>query len=95
MTKLNFRALSHNQDTVGVDDCREPVGHDDQRAGTELLLKCLLNEVVSLEINVGGRFVEHKDLGFADNCPGETDQLLLADGKQIVGIAAESQHALR
>jgi len=59
VTELTGSTLSHDQDTVTVNDGRQSVGNDHHCATIEHFTKLSLDQIVSLKIHVGCGFVEH------------------------------------
>ena len=49
-------------------------------------LQLLLDEVVSLQIDVGGGLVEDKDLGLSDDCSSKAQKLFLTHGEDVVAL---------
>ena len=84
MVVLNPIPVRHDQDAVCVDDCRQSVSDDDHRSLVvlQLLTQLGLNEVISLQVNVGGGFIQHENFRSEKHGPGQTQKLLLASREQ-------------
>jgi hypothetical protein len=61
--------LEHD-DQAGVADRREAVGDDDRGAAGEQAAQALLDAVLGVDVDVGGRLVEDQDPGIGDQRAG-------------------------
>jgi len=86
VVELAGLAVRHHKNPVGVDNRCQSVGNDEHRACAETLLKLALDEVVRLQVNVGCGFVKNENLCLAYDCTCQTNELLLANGKQVVRL---------
>ena len=64
---------------VAVDDGVQAMGYRQDGAFRERLSDGLLDELVRIVVNRGCRFVQKQDLGFPQQCSGQTNQLFLAN----------------
>ena len=73
-------ALVHHDDFVGVADCAQSVGDDDDAevAGLDQVVKCFLNLGFALSIQGTGCFIEQEQLRLSYECSCNRNSLLLA-----------------
>ena len=64
------------------------MGDDDRGASGEQAAQALLDAALGVEVDVGGRLVEHEDARIGDQGAGERDQLALA-GRQLGAALAD------
>ena len=60
------------------------MGDDEDSTVFKTLTQSPLYKVISLKVYVCSGFIKYKQLGFSNDCTSKTDQLLLADRKQVV-----------
>src|SRR3954447_7813352 len=60
---LRDRAVLYDQDLIGGDDRRQAVSHDERGAATRETRERLLDLLLVLGVERGGRLVEHEDGG--------------------------------
>lgn len=86
MVELLAPTLVHHEDPVRVNDGSQSMRDQDDRAALEACSQLLLDYVVRLQIDVGSGLVEHENLRLLENCSREADELLLANGEQVVAL---------
>ena len=67
-----------NEDFGAFFDGRETVGNDNHSSAHLNIVQCLLNLILGVLIECGGRLIEEEDLGLSDDGSGNRDPLLLA-----------------
>ena len=60
---LHNAAILDEEDLVGLENGREPMGDDDRGPARQRALECLLNGAFRVGIQVGGRLVQDDDVG--------------------------------
>ena len=86
VVEFNEKAVPHNQNSVWVDDCGETVSHDEHSAILESLPERLLDEVVSLQVNIRCGFVKDQYLRFSGYGPSQAEKLFLANREDVVAV---------
>ena len=75
---LDYSAVLHDDDQVGAQDRRQPVGDGDRRAALLDALDRGLDEPLRDRVKCRCRLVQHEDARVLEHHPGERDPLLLA-----------------
>lgn len=77
----NQRYLIHNQNAIVVGYRLQSVSYGQHSTIPESLLNFSLNELIGLEIHIGGGFIEHNYFVVLQHGPCQTNELLLTDTK--------------
>ena len=92
-------ALVHDHDPIGQGQRRQAVGDDDRGPVTRKLFQHLVDQLLALQIDLAGRFVQDQNRRIAQDGPGQRDALALSAGEFAslgtdVGIVAMLQPRL-
>ena len=87
-------AVLEDDDLARALDRGEAVGDDDRGAAGEQAPQAGLDARLGVDVDVGGRFVEHEDAGVGDERAGEGDELALAGGELDAALADRGVVAL-
>jgi len=66
MVILDSLSLIHNQNSISVDNSGKSMGDDNHGAVLKCSLKLLLDEVVSLKVDISSGLVKNQDLSLSD-----------------------------
>lgn len=78
--KFLYLPVFHDQDTVTVEDCVEPVGNGQHSAVFEGIFDGVLNKSVSLRVHGGSGFIQENDLLGKECCESHTKPKLYLEG---------------
>ena len=73
--------LVHDHDPVGQGQRRQAVGDDDRGPVAGELLQHAVDQLLALQVDLAGGFVEDQDRRIAEDRPGQRDPLPLAAGE--------------
>ena len=73
-------AVLEDDDVVGVDDRRDPLGHDDDRRMPGDRLECRPEPCVRRQVEGREAVIEEIDVGLRDERPGDGESLALTAG---------------
>ena len=79
---LDDPAMVHHEDTVGLQDGREPVGNYDRRALAHQPVERLLHQRLAFRVERRGRLVEQQQRRLLQDCASDRDTLALAQRVQ-------------
>ena len=79
-TNFLYLPVFHDQDTVTVEDCVEPVGNGQHSAIFEGIFDGVLNKSVSLRVHGGSGFIQENDLLGKERCESHTKPKLYLEG---------------
>ena len=82
--KLLDQSCVQDHDPGAVQDGVQPVGDGEDGAVEELGPDCGLDEVVRLEVDGRGGFVQNENFRFAEKSSSETDKLSLTDTEKLI-----------
>lgn len=88
MIKFFGIAITHDEDSIRVDNCSKSMRNDQDSAISELLPESLLNDIIGLKIDISRGLVEHEHLRLSDNGSSHTHQLLLAHREKVIRFVA-------
>ena len=92
--RLDDAAVVEHDDEVGLTDGREAVGDDDRGAALEGGVQRPLDGDLGLGVEVGGRLVEHDDVGRLEQQAGDGEPLLLAAAEPVAAVADDGVETL-
>ena len=85
----------HYHDLIGTAYRRKPMRNNDGCLALHQVCQSLLNKQLRLRIQSRSSFIEDKDRGIYENCPGDGDSLTLTAGKKNTAFADERVITLR
>lgn len=71
-------SLVHGNNPIASHYCFDPMGNIDHSFSLKVLVKIFYNFALKLNINIAGRLVQNDYLLITENCPKNSDKLLLA-----------------
>ena len=74
-------AFVHDHDPIGQGQCRQAVGDDDRGPVARELFQHFVDQLLALQIDLAGSFVQDQDRRIAQDGPGQRDPLALATGE--------------
>src|SRR5437899_648014 len=84
---LDDLAVGQDEDTMGVADGGQAVGHDETSAAGEELGQGLLDDAFGASVHRAGRFVEDEDARLGHQGASETEKLSFASAEIAAALA--------